>query len=119
MESTRKKGELGEKRAKEYLLGLGYTILETNFKSNFGEIDIIAMREDVVVFLEVKSWSSFGSEELERSVNRKKLRRIEKTALEYGQKFPKYQEKQFQFDLIFIDISNNDVKHYENISLNP
>ena len=117
MKSTREKGELGEKRAKEYLVSLGYTVLTTNFFSSFGEIDIVGMKENVVVFFEVKSWSTFGTEELERSVNKKKLRRIQKTAEEYRRKFPQYEEKQFQFDLIFIDISNNEVKHYENIFL--
>ena len=116
MESTRKKGELGEKKAKEYLVRSGYTILSANFFSSFGEIDIVGMKNDVLVFFEVKSWSTFGSEELERSVNKKKLMRIHKTAEEYRKKFTEYEEKQFQFDLIFIDISNNEVKHYENIS---
>jgi len=43
-----------EDKATEYLLHDGYSILERNFHSRFGEIDIIALKEDILHFFEVK-----------------------------------------------------------------
>jgi putative endonuclease len=58
-------GNLGEKIALEALRKNKYRILETNFHSKFGEIDIIAQEGEVLVFVEVKTrWSQkFGSPE--------------------------------------------------------
>lgn len=50
-----KYGFEAEGRACEYLLGLGYEIIERNFHSKFGEIDIIAKKADILHFIEVKA----------------------------------------------------------------
>lgn len=54
---------LGEEMACEYLKKQGYQILERNFRKSYGEIDIIARKGDVVVFVEVKTRTnnSFGT----------------------------------------------------------
>jgi putative endonuclease len=56
-------GKSGEDLACEYLQGLGIKIIERNFCSQQGEIDIIAQDKDFLVFVEVKNYSSrsFGS----------------------------------------------------------
>lgn len=48
-------GKRGEKAAKEYLIEKGYSILETNFLCVFGEVDIIARKENELIFVEVKT----------------------------------------------------------------
>ncbi|NLC28589.1 MAG: YraN family protein, partial [Campylobacteraceae bacterium] len=48
-------GNLGEKRARDYLLSCGLEILDSNFYSRFGEIDIIAKSKEGIHFVEVKS----------------------------------------------------------------
>ena len=55
-------GKQGEDFAAQYLENLGYKILERNFRSSHGEIDIIAKEKDFLVFVEVKNYSfrSFG-----------------------------------------------------------
>ncbi len=62
-ESTREKGSKGEEIARKYLKTLGYRILDLNFRLKLGEIDIIALDNGTVVFVEVKSASStrFGN----------------------------------------------------------
>ncbi len=45
----------GEKAAKAYLRGRGYTILEENYRTPLGEIDLIAREGDTLVFIEVKT----------------------------------------------------------------
>ncbi|HPD02294.1 MAG TPA: YraN family protein, partial [Clostridia bacterium] len=57
-ENTRAKGGMGEAAAKKYLESCGYKILETNFKTVFGEADIIAEKDGVIVFCEIKSRAS-------------------------------------------------------------
>jgi len=58
-----KQGIKGEEIAEKYLLQQGYQILEKNFHSRQGEIDIIARDKDFLVFVEVKNYSyrSYGS----------------------------------------------------------
>lgn len=58
-----KLGIKGEEIAEKYLLQKGYQILEKNFHSQQGEVDIIAREKDFLVFVEVKNYSyrSYGS----------------------------------------------------------
>ena len=51
----RKIGIKGEKLARNYLVDEGYKILDRNFRYKRGEIDIIAQRNDLLVFVEVKA----------------------------------------------------------------
>ena len=55
MPNLRRLGAEAEDRAAEFLLGLGYTIVTRRFKSSRGEIDIVAMDGETLVFVEVKS----------------------------------------------------------------
>lgn len=48
-------GAFGEKVAGKYLSSKGYKVIERNFRTPFGEIDLIAERDGCVVFLEVKT----------------------------------------------------------------
>ena len=76
-------GENGEKAAKEYLERNGYTILETNFQCRQGEIDIIAMDKDYIVFVEIKSRTSNEYGLPSESVTERKIKHILKTASYY------------------------------------
>ena len=53
--NKRKFGIIGEKIAQGYLLNKEYEILETNFYTKRGEIDIIAKKDKCIVFIEVKT----------------------------------------------------------------
>ena len=55
MKNNQRVGVLGESAAAEYLVKLGYTVNERNFRTPGGEIDIIALDNDRTVFVEVKS----------------------------------------------------------------
>ncbi len=79
-------GEKSEKFVAKYLEQQGYRILERNFRSRFGEIDIIAERDGVTYFVEVRARKLAFSADLERiaaSVDRKKLMKIKATAQAY------------------------------------
>ncbi len=55
--TTKQTGDQGEHVARQYLKTLKYTILDTNFSKKWGEIDIIAKKDDIVHFIEVKTVS--------------------------------------------------------------
>jgi putative endonuclease len=76
-------GQHGEALALDYLRGLRYTIVATNYRRSFGEIDIIAKDRDTLVFVEVKSRrsSTFGSPA--EAVDARKQRQLSRIAQEY------------------------------------
>ena len=55
MTSSRSIGKLGEEAARRYLEDIGYRILETNYRDNQGEADIIGFDDKVLAFVEVKT----------------------------------------------------------------
>lgn len=110
------KGKLGEELAVHELARRGITVIERNFRSTCGEIDLIGIdkceKKTILVFIEVKSWSTYGMCDLEYSINNKKRFRIIETAKLFCQKHSQYNDMSMRFDLLFI---NNDViKHIVN-----
>lgn len=81
---SRAKGDEAEARAVEFLLNKGFSIVEQNFYSRFGEIDIIAQKEGVVHFVEVKSASCYES--AVQNITPTKLSRLTKTIYTYIKK---------------------------------
>jgi putative endonuclease len=68
-------GKKGEDAACEFLIDLGYTILERNWRNKFEEIDIIARDGEMLVIAEVKTRSSisFGNPELSVGLRKQRL----------------------------------------------
>jgi putative endonuclease len=78
-----KLGELGEELAAKYLRKNGYRIIQQNFKSKFGEIDIVAREKKVLVFVEVKTRiGSFGGHP-EEAISQAKIKHLKKAAYYY------------------------------------
>jgi len=97
-------GKLGEKLAIKLLKRNKYKILERNFRSKFGEIDIIAQESDSLVFVEVKTrWSKkFGSPE--EAITSWKIKRIIKTGKYYKSLYPELPEA-MRIDVVAIELS--------------
>ncbi|MDC7219266.1 MAG: YraN family protein [Spirochaetales bacterium] len=108
------KGQKGEEKAAEYLREQGYTVLDRNFISPGGEIDIIAKRDDLVVFVEVKSWEVFTAEDLQYAVNGKKRSRIRKSAEYYLLQHKELGSCRARFDLIYLSRRMGELEHWEN-----
>ncbi|PDO11222.1 MAG: YraN family protein [Candidatus Reconcilbacillus cellulovorans] len=81
--NRRKVGREAERAAGEFLEKLGYRLLERNWRCPEGEIDIVAMDGDILVFVEVRSRTSdrFGTPA--ESVDERKRRRIRAAARRY------------------------------------
>ena len=80
------KGERAERAAEEFLKSRGWRILERNFRTRFGEIDLVARDGDTVVFVEVRSRSSSAFGAPQETVTAAKRRRLIKTAQAWAQR---------------------------------
>lgn len=80
MKSTKQIGDLGEKLAEKYLKKEGYEIIEKNFRTRFGEIDIIAIDEDTLVFVEVKAKRGDRFGDPGEMITPQKIEKIKRTA---------------------------------------
>jgi len=82
-----KLGQRGEGIALSFLITKGYSIIERNYKTPMGEIDIIARDNETLVFVEVKTRESIEFGLPFESVDRRKRRKIAGVALSYLKRF--------------------------------
>lgn len=94
------KGAAGELLAARYLRDKGYDLLGSNYRSRFGEIDIIAADDTYIVFVEVKSRAQNAYYAPREAVTAAKQQRIIKTALLYLAEHT--ESRQPRFDVIEI-----------------
>lgn len=108
---SRAKGNIAEDRASEFLLDMDFLIIERNFYSRFGEIDIIAIKDEVLHLIEVKSGDDYES--AVQNITPKKLSKIIKTGYVYM--------KKSKLDILFvydaIIVTPNKISYIENITL--
>jgi putative endonuclease len=102
MPDNSRTGRDGEARAAVFLEEQGMKILARGFRSPQGEADIIALDGDTVVFIEVKTWSAFGIEDLKYGISREKQRRIIETAKYFLFSHREYKGMAVRFDVVFI-----------------
>jgi putative endonuclease len=95
-------GREGEDRAAAYLEQQGMGIIARNFRSRTGEIDLVALDGDVIVFIEVKTWSAYTMDNLAYGIDLKKQRRIIETAKYFLSVHRKYNGMAVRFDVVFI-----------------
>lgn len=76
-------GAWGEKIANAHLLGLGYEIIAVNYRTPFGEVDIIARDVSTLVFVEVKTRTSNSLGNPEGSINPRKQQHMLNSAQYY------------------------------------
>lgn len=105
-------GNIGEIMAINYLKDKKYKILETNYRNNLGEVDIIAMQKRAVVFIEVKARQTLAFGRPSEAVNFEKQRKIRKVAMLYLIQ-NNLTESETRFDVIEV-IGNEEVNHIEN-----
>jgi putative endonuclease len=133
-------GRLGEDLAAKFIEAKGYKILERNFRTQFGEIDIIAKKNGVLIFVEVKTllrpdsfWATEGQApssdmgqgtrsewEPELHFTSDKMRKMQRTIRAYL-KDKRIIDIDYQLDLIAIELGQDnivkDIRHYENITI--
>jgi putative endonuclease len=123
------KGRLGEKIACEYLVKRGFLIIDRNYRKKWGEIDIIATKDNIIHFIEVKSvslsvcekWESAEKHRPEENVHRYKVLKIKKMILCYVEEKRQNREEDFAFHVICVYLNfvsrKAKIKIIENIIL--
>lgn len=108
-------GEQGEQRATEHLQRKGYTILERNFRSRGGEVDIVARdRDGCIVFVEVKTRRNLAYGLPQLAVTVRKQRQIAKGALTWlGRN--RMHDRAARFDVIAVLLHDDAVHEIEHI----
>ncbi|MBZ7975746.1 YraN family protein [Campylobacter sp. RM12637] len=104
-------GYENEQKAKKYLEKNNFKIIKTNYKTKFGEIDIIALKDKTLHFIEVKSSKNYESEYY---LTPKKLERIIKSIYIFNQYYEDYNNLNYCIDLIAIN--DNNINYIENIT---
>ena len=76
-------GRLGEELAAEWLLAQGFVIMHKNWKHSYFELDVIASKDNILHFIEVKTRNSLAFGYPEEDVSKKKLRNLMEAAEEF------------------------------------
>jgi putative endonuclease len=121
---TREKGSLGEGIASKYLVNKGYKIIARNYLKPWGEIDIIATKDKVLHFFEVKSVTVDierfpNGHQPEENVHRKKMRHIRRMIQTYMYETKLGPETEFRVHVLCVYLDESlrraRVKMIENI----
>jgi putative endonuclease len=119
--SRRQLGAYGESLAAKYLRDvLGWTVCEQNWRCRYGEIDIIALCRNSLVFVEVRTKTESGRFGTAiDSVNARKLRQIERLGRIYIHLHKEVQNQmEIRFDLVAMQVHHGlivDFQHFRNI----
>ncbi|MGL4562896.1 MAG: YraN family protein [Brevinema sp.] len=106
--STNKKqslGRLGEKAAKKYLIDQDFEFVTENYFTRFGEIDLIVKKDNILIFVEVKTRRN--NKNFDISINQSKAKKIYASA-EIFIEDTKIVFSETRFDAIFITINKRD-----------
>jgi len=103
------------------LIKKGYQIIKSNFQTRFGELDIVASKDNFLVFVEVKLKTGIDFGLPEEMINPKKLQQVQRTAEAFllQNNNLKTEFKQYRIDAICITLDNNEINkinHYENLT---
>jgi putative endonuclease len=99
---TKSLGNKGEAIALRYLIKKNYQILDKNYRTRYGEIDIIAKHGDYVVLVEVKTKTTIDQGTAEEMVNKKKQKKLLLLSKLIEQK---YTQHNIRIDVVAIDTS--------------
>ena len=115
IELRREMGRRAETRAADYLQQKGYTIVDRNYYTRYGELDIICEQGDTIVFVEVRSKRSSAFGTPEESITSAKIARLRKTALSWLAEKGTRWYPNLRFDVVTIrkEVGNTIINHIE------
>jgi putative endonuclease len=122
MKNTREIGTIGEDIACKWLANHGFLVVERNYLKKWGELDIIAAKDSIIHFVEVKSVQKMGSgHRPEENVHELKVRRLRRTIETYLLEKHYDKDALFQFHVITVVLDTSSrrarVNFLENIVL--
>jgi len=122
MNKTSELGFVAEGYVAQYLKARGYEILNHNYRKPWGEIDIVAEKDGILIFVEVKASSvKVAGFEAELRADKEKMKKVIRTARTYllDKKYAPAQE--WQLDIISITFDKDrgvaKIKHFKNVEV--
>ena len=110
-------GNKGEAEAARYLEGLGYKILHWQLRGRYGELDLVALDGETIVFIEVKTRASTAAGHPTESITSAKQGKITRSALAFLKKH-RWLNRKARFDVVSIiwpkDGQPPEIQHYIN-----
>ncbi len=106
-------GKLGESLAQQHLVKQGFAILETNYREGRYEVDIIAYKENLIVFVEVKTRSNMDYGNPEEFVDRHKQRAYIRMANNYVIQNNREEEVRFDIIAVVVGSTGHQINHIE------
>lgn len=110
MAQHNKTGNQGEAMAAEHLTGAGFNILHQNWRHSHWEVDIIACKDNILHFIEVKTRRTKKFGHPEEAVSKKKIRNLINASEEYLYQQPQW--KRIQFNILAITILRDEPVEY-------
>ena len=114
-------GKIGEQSVQDWLVKHGYLIRETNYRKPYGELDIIAEKDGIIRFIEVKT-SRYHADTAflpEVRVDRRKVANLKKLCETYLREQNVSDSKNWQIDVISLQLDDTrgtirSIAHFEN-----
>lgn len=113
-------GARGEQVAAEYLQRLGYRILQTNYRTRYGEIDLVCQHDGDLVFVEVKARTSYRYGRPEEAITAGKRQRLKLAAALYLQEHAA-RWRRLRLEMVAVDLTPgllavSAIRHYPELA---
>lgn len=101
-------GRVGERLAREHLERLGYCVVASNYRTRFGELDLIVCDDTWLVFVEVKTRRAGALESSLQAVSPEKCRRVRKMAAAWLVEAPERpRSRELRFDVVAVTVDRD------------
>jgi putative endonuclease len=103
------------------LTSAGYQVIDRNWRTRWGELDIVALQERLLVFVEVKARRSGAFGTADEAVSQAKLERVTGAAMAWLAEHDEYQDHVWRVDLVAVTLDRQGrvqhYAHYENLTV--
>ena len=101
-------GRVGERLAREHLERLGFRVVAANYRTRFGELDLIVCDDTWLVFVEVKTRRAGGLESSAQAVSADKRQRVRKMACAWLVEAPdRPRSRELRFDVVAVTVDRH------------
>jgi putative endonuclease len=113
-----RRGKSGESHARVWLEGRGYTTVAANWRCPSGELDLVMLHRDELVFVEVKTRTGERFGRAAEAVTPAKQRKLLTTAAWFASEHPEHEDRIWRIDIVAVTIDPRtgaaSVEHIEN-----
>lgn len=112
--STYTRGQVGEEYVVHLLEKKDYKVLKRNFRYRAKEVDIISVKDNTLIFIEVKNWELMPLEDIGVAVNKAKRKKIIDVSKKFLMDHPEYNDYHIRYDIISLTDNMRNIHHIQN-----